>query len=339
VVVAVFQGFPNKVLVAEPLTPRRISGDEQQTIFEVPVRIKVDMKKWADWVAEAKRLLDPIAEASGTEAWNTKMAGWYPLSGTAAPKKTGTNPSKGTRADPSTSPPELLAQMVRTSAWLNRLVPHEDRSGGAISIAKWFSGNSQLPKLSAGNEHKRVVAVLDKLGGKVIWWQLPADPWESLLGLKIAAEIDVRISDATGETVATRLEGWEERIEATKPAEKSQTLLQASDQVGGRFLTVGSEGCDRGFISYNCRVAMNPLGSLIVHEYGVTQAVHLFIPCAYGWPEDGPAVSISNFPTAWIGEGTTFFAPTVVLPYRFVIPGDVASLSTELKVEAELIKK
>ena len=102
---------------------------------------------------------------------------------------------------------------------------------------------------------------------------------------------------------------------------------------------MGSEGCDRGFISYNCRVAMNPLGSLIVHEYGVTQAVHLFIPCAYGWPEDGPTVRNSDGPPVAMGESTPFFAPTIVLPYRFVIPGDVASLGTELKVEAELIKK
>jgi hypothetical protein len=337
VVVAVFQGFPNNVLVAEPLTPRRISGDEQQTIFEVPVRIKVDMKKWADWVAEAKRLLDPIAEASGTEAWNTKMAGWYPLSGTAAPKKTGTNPSEGTRADPTASPQERVAQMVRSSVWLNRLVPREDRSGCAVSIKKSYE-SSQLPTLNAGNDHKRVVAVLDKLGGKVNWWQLPPDPWESLLGLKIAAEINVRISDATGESVATHLDGWKEVIEATKPTEISRTLFEASDNVGGRFLTVGRTDSDRGFISYDCRVAMDRNGSL-VGSYLFPQAIHLFIPCAYGWPEDGPTVRNSDGPPVAMGESTPFFAPTIVLPYRFVIPGEVASVGTGLKIEAELVER
>jgi hypothetical protein len=325
VVVAVFQGFPNKVLVAEPLTPRRISGDEQQTIFEVPVRIKVDMKKWADWVAEAKRLLDPIAEASGTEAWNTKMAGWYPLSGTAAPKVSNAKKSKGGNGAVTESPQEMTAKRVRSSIFLNRLVPRDDRSGGAIWIKEPYHSSNGLPKLSAGNEHKRVVAVLDKLGGKVMWWQLPADPWASLLELKIFAELDVRISDATGESVATRLEGWEEVIEATKPTEQDVTLFEPSDQVGRRFLSLGSY--DRGGIAYHCLVPMTLNGGL--HSGRTKTAIHLFIPCAIGWPEDG----------ANMGSGTPFFAPTIVLPYRFVIPGDVASLGTELKVEAELVKK
>jgi hypothetical protein len=324
VVVAVFQGFPNKVLVAEPLTPRRISGDEQQTIFEVPVRIKVDMKKWADWVAEAKRLLDPIAEASGTEAWNTKMAGWYPLSGTAAPKASGANQSKGENREVTESIEEMTARRVRRSIFLNRLVPRDDRSGGAIWIGDGHDHfDSGLPKLIAGTEHKRVVAVLDKLGGKVMWWQLPTDPWASLLELEILAEIDVRISDATGESVATRIEGWEEVIEATKPTERDQIVFMARDKVGGQFLSLGSY--QAGFISYNCLVRMGLFGQIGVDS---TTAIHMFVPCAIGWPEDG-----------MMDDGTPFFAPTIVLPYRFVIPGDVASLGTELKVEAELIKK
>ena len=326
VVVAVFQEFPNKVLVAEPLTPRRISGDEQQTIFEVPVRIKVDMKKWADWVAEAKRLLDPIAEASGTEAWNTKMAGWYPLSGTAAPKVSGAKKSKGGNPAVTESHEETTAKRVRSSIFLNRLVPRDDRSGGAIWIGERYPGASRgLPTLSAGIDHKRVVAVLDKLGGKVMWWQLPADPWASLLGLQILAEMDVRILDATGESVATRLEGWTEVIEATKPTEQDQILFRDTDKVGRRFLSLGSQW--GGGIAYNCLVPMRLTGEL--WEGRTKTAIHLFIPCAIGWPEDG----LGN------GDGAPFLAPTIVLPYRFVIPGDVASLGTELKVEAELIKK
>jgi hypothetical protein len=333
VVVAVFQGFPNKVLVAEPLTPRRISGDEEQTIFEVPVRIKVDMKKWADWVAEAKRLLDPIAEASGTEAWNTKMAGWYPLSGTAAPKVSGAKKSKGGTPAVTESAQEMTAQRVRSSIFLNRLVPRDDRSGGAVWIPKRYNSSAGLPKLSAGSDHKRVVAVLDKLGGKVMWWKLPADPWASLLGLKILAELDVRISDATGESVATRLEDWEEVIEATKPNEMDQTLFPRGSKVGGRFLTVFGSGS----MAYNCLVAMDLIGG--TWEGRTTRAVHLFIPCAYGYPEDSLGSDVIGGGETHMGKGTAFFAPTIVLPYRFVIPGDVASLGTELRVEAELIKK
>jgi hypothetical protein len=67
-------------------------------------------------------------------------------------------------------------------------------------------------------------------------------------------------------------------------------------------------------------------------------AIHLFVPCAYGWPEGLRAEWVNSGDTT-AGTGTPFFAPTIVLPYRFVIPGDVASLGTELKVEAELVKK
>jgi hypothetical protein len=192
--------------------------------------------------------------------------------------------------------------------------------------------------LSAGNDHKRVVAVLDKLGGKVMWWQLPADPWASLLGLRILAEMDVRISDATGESVATRLEDWEEVIEATKPTEQDQALFPRGSKVGGRFLAVQSSGFKgSGSIAYNCLVAMNLNGE--TWEGRTTRAIHLFIPCAYGHPENGSGPYVNGSGQTRMGTGSAFFAPTIVLPYRFVIPGDVASLGNIFKVEAELIKK
>jgi hypothetical protein len=260
------------------------------------------------------------------------MAGWYPLSGTAAPKVSGAKKSKGGNPAVTESSQEITAQLVRSSIFLNRLVPRDDRSGGAVCINQYYNGASQLPKLSAGIEHKRVVAVLDKLGGKVMWWQLPAGPWASLLQLKILAELDVRISDATGESVATRLEDWQEVIEATKPTEQDRDLFPRGSKVGGRFLTVHGVGS----MSFDCLVAMDLNGQ--TWEGRTTRAIHLFVPCAYGWPEGNRGGHVIGGDTT-TGIGTPFFAPTIVLPYRFVIPGDVASLGTELKVEAELIKK
>ena len=315
VVDALFEGFPAKLLVAEPLTPVRVSGDESGTVFEVPVRVKVDMAKWKAFVAEAKRVLDPIAEAKGSEAWNTKMAGWYPLAGpTSAPKG---RPQQG-RPRVDTTEPETIAK-GRASYWLTRFIPEPERTSGSITTADF---GRRLPGTNVGQNRKRVFAVLDNLGGKLSWWQLPKQAWTRLTSRVPSMALHVQIVDGEGAANSTAIQDWEEEVEDPRPGQPNHTVIRRDAGLGRPLLAVG-ENRDRADDScaMTCCIELENNGEWTPLARP-SDFMRLALPGAIGFEDTGDA---------------SFINPSAIFPFRFRVPGEIASLAPDSKIVVEFV--
>ena len=317
VVAALFRGYPAKLLVAEPLTPVRIAGDEGGTVFEVPVRVRVDMARWKAFAAEAKRMLDPIAESKGTEAWNIKMAGWYPMAGAGSdPARQG---PRGRTAKGSEEPDGI--RYARSAFWLQRFVMERDRAGGGIFLSS-YSG-WQLPTPKVGTELKRVVAILDGLGGKLQWWQLTPDAWNAFTHGEPSMHLRVAIEDATGEAIAIAIQDWSEEQSSSKPGEQSRTVLDQRDGAGRPELMVGERNPWSDVWTFGCQLVLSPNRTVGMSSDG--DYLRLLLPAGFGFIE-------YNLPGY-----ANCVAPAVTFPRRFRIPGEIANLAPDSKVVAEFV--
>jgi hypothetical protein len=310
IVKAVFTGFPTKVLKAEALQPIRIDGDDSETIVEVPLRVTVDMAKWKAWTDEVKRALDPIAEAKGTENWNVRMAGWYPM---VAAKPKGKAKSL--------EEPDSVSE-ARNSPILDRFIPSADQANGVIYYG--------APNPSIASKEKRVVAILDKLGGKISWWQLPDTAWATYRACRQIPTCHVRIVDDEGESIGTAVQGWTDAIKRRTPGQPDW-VLDNSGKIGAPELRSWSR--QAGFYNADmvCLLRVFPKSSgwtwtndhfdqteLLADRDGFDY-LRLHVPSAVG--------SVGAIPVG-------FLSPTLVYPRRFRIPGSFADIANA-KVEVD----
>jgi hypothetical protein len=310
IVKAVFTGFPTKVLKAEALQPIRIDGDDAETIVEVPLRVTVDMAKWKAWMDEVKRALDPIAEAKGTENWNVRMAGWYPM---VAAKPKGKAKSL--------EEPDSVSE-ARNSPILDRFIPSADQANGVIFY--------KAPNPSIASKEKRVVAILDKLGGKISWWQLPDTAWATYRACRQIPTCHVRIVDDEGESIGTAVQGWTDAIKRRTPGQPDW-VLDNSGKIGAPELR--SRSSQAGFYNADmvCLLRVFPKSSgwtwtndhfdqteLLADRDGFDY-LRLHVPSAVG--------SVGAIPVG-------FLSPTLVYPRRFRIPGSFADIANA-KVEVD----
>jgi hypothetical protein len=332
-VVALFTDYPAKLLVAEPLEPKRISGDETATTFEVPVRVRIDDGKWKAWVAEAKKVLDPISTKKGTENWNMRMTGWQPLSGprTAPPStdngKTATKPgAKGSKGSGAARGEETAdqkqARALRENPWLERFVPEQERKGGAIAIDEFPA------PLAAATSARRVLAVLDSIGGKVSWWQLPEEAWAAVGSTIEFPHIDVRLLGTEPDSLAPPISNWTEEISEDRPGARTSTLFSGKSGVGGDRLVIMNSEFPDAFVWWECALKVSAEGkqwSLPTAErYFYDFTTLLFPGCA-------TVIGMNGF--RW---HDLCVCPSTIFPFRFSVPKDMIPANGKMNVEATI---
>ena len=285
-----FDGFPEKVMVAVPLEATRISGDADATIFEVPVRISMDKEKWKAWVAEAKRVLDPIAKEHGTEKWNLKQSGWVAL---------GKHPGYGGKGKQSPSGKgKQSPKDASQRAILTRLIPKNlvEAGGGYFDgDAAWDIQLKLAPKCF---DQKNVVAILDSLGGQLRWWRLSDEVWNIVDRDRIPL-LDVDMKNAEGESIANKVEDWTETIHSVTRGEEDIPVFNQAAKMGRAQLQIGDNSASSPWsASFGCRMKSR-------HKSGMHDC--LFVP-------GGSA----SFGSAGYSDDI-FINPKMIFPFRFEI--------------------
>jgi hypothetical protein len=335
-VVALFRDYPAKLLVAEPLEPKRIDGDETATTFEVPVRVRIDDSKWKAWIAEAKKVLDPISTKKGTENWNMRMEGWVALAGprhdeptsSQAKTKSGT-PSKGSPSKAKQTDQEIRARYLRQSYYVDRFVPEGDRKGAMIAVPPQGYDDYYFPKVAAASSMKRVIMVLDSLGGKLSWWQLPEEVWARVHSEISTAQLDVRLLDTGDDSLAPPLIGWTETEEEARPGRPDKVVIAPADNLGRAALSVGRPG-ERAFgLAWSCAVKVLDgrfsLRDLLQARSNSDFATLLF-----------PGASLECQQPVVVGGGRFAACPSTVFPFRFQVPRELIPANGKMHVEAKI---
>lgn len=318
-----FHGFPASVLKVETLKAVRVSGDSEESIIEIPVRVQVDPAKWKAWVAQAKRLLDPLAESKGTENWNVRMAGWTPLRKSAGESKP--------KDEPSNEAAKQIAKFAKENPWGLRFVPDSERKGAAVrwkldtpdrtaaARGRPSPKDATMPAIISDEDH--VIAILDSLDGKLCWWKLPADTYATFLKEACWPTVELRIETADGSGIGTAMADWTESVTDAPPTEgkrksgnshrEGRVVLEEKDGVGRPTLAVGSPftlgNSDHSFAIFGC-VALERNGGSA-----------LLLPCGS------------------VGQGYMIcHAPSMVFPRRFRVPANEIPAVETAKVSAVL---
>jgi hypothetical protein len=347
-VMNLFDGFPEKVLTAEPLEPQVIKSEGALTTFEIPVRIRLDANRWAAWVAEARRILDPISTKKGSERWNLRSKGWASLAwleDDAAPPTKGASTGgsqsrskpdqgKGVQPERSDSPEKTAIRAFSQSYWLERFVPESERSGIVLTVARPDSMyRNTVPLFKPAATHRRVVAILDSVGGVTWWWQLPQDAWDRLTsGHEGTPELEVRVTGPRGEDIATPITDWTEFIGDSKPGSAPEIAIEPSDQIGHVRLTVGKNttpldalGNSASAIRWTCAAVFTSEGDRLVPDR------HLELDERVN---DLVDLGVLYFPGAGFWARRFAVVPCMVLPYRFTLERGLIPEDGKLHVEA-----
>jgi hypothetical protein len=343
-VAALFTDYPAKFLVAEPLEPRRVGGDAEATTFEVPVRVRVDEGKWRTWCAEAKRVLDAIATKKGVERWNMRSPGWVSLAGPRL------NPPKSKdvpKARPGASKPkeetrqQIRARELRGTFWLDRFIPESDRKAGVAGITP--DGRADTPALNCA-ESKRVLIILDALGGSSSWWQLPESAWERMRNaLPSGPSIVVRLLDSNENEVVSPVSGWSEFVESDRAGASPTEVIKSNSKIGGRVLdlsltgeTLIQLGAGEGFggphywtraeLSFSCWDQLDSRGQMPESNFARNS-------CA--------TCGILAFPAGcakvgWGNGGYVCSCPVITFPFRFSVPPGLIPEDGKLRVQSEI---
>ena len=312
VVQEAFDGVPTRFLIAEPLAPIRISGDAEATLVEVPVRVTVDGKAWKEWATNLSMLLDPIAEAHGTDNWNFAQSPWKPLTG----KFTNSNGAAVTTSD--------LYHM-------QRFMPKSVQGKGYHTNSPlWLGG---LPKgvtpveLKAARENVRFVGVMDSVGGRVHWWRLPPDAWAALTSRTGAVpELQVSMVDGEGDAVGASVTSWEERTAVSKPGETASEVVS------------GYAGIGTPFLYYSDRYFTLTLACSALHHQRCLMREDSKWQQSRQWHSGSDEYGVLFHPSVWLATDTgedrrstqRVVNPSAIFPFRFEIPASVANSSTQV---------
>jgi hypothetical protein len=335
-VVALFTDYPAKLLIAEPLEPNRISGDETATTFEVPVRVRIDDDKWKAWVAEAKKVLDPISTKKGTENWNMRMEGWVAMAGpkydepaSSQGKTKSGAPSKGPPSKVKQTDQEIRARYLRQIYYVDRFVPAGDRKGAMIAIPPQGYDDYYFPKIAAASSMKRVIMVLDSLGGKLSWWQLDDEVWARVHSNISAAKLDIRLLDTGDDSLAPPLTSWTETEEESRPGRSDRVVIGPDDKLGTAVLSVGQPDCRRFFLDWSCAVKVfeGRFGLRGLHQAPRSGdfATLLF-----------PGASLECEQPVVVGGARFAACPSTIFPFRFQVPRELIPANGKMRVEAKI---
>lgn len=302
-----FKGFPSSLLKAEPLKERRVSGDSDESIVEIPVRVEVDMTRWKTWFQQAKRLLDRIAESKGTENWNTKTPGWHPLRASTAKPRSGS----GGGVDPGV---EQAIYQISHDYWTCRFIPDADRRGASVFLTKDRRSDG-LPLILT--QKKRVVAILDSMGGRLHWWQLSQDAFDVMIRCIHPPTLTVRIDDPDGNAIGSAVTDWSEIVESDTPGQDDVRVIGPEHKLGLPKLLVGrpKEG-----VGFQCAMPSERGEGVLLFPSGLMNA------------REGEWVYGTWTPVCY-GD---IFTPVVVFPYRFRVPADELPQATAAAVKVTL---
>jgi hypothetical protein len=202
---------------------------------------------------------------------------------------------------------------------MDRFVPEQERKGGAIAIRQFPS------PLVAATSARRVLAVLDSIGGKVSWWQLPEEVWAAVGSTRKIPHIDVRLLGTDSDSLAPPISNWTETISEDRPGAPVMKLLDGNSGVGGDRLLI-YQGSSK-FISWASALQISDTGKgwptsvYLVDQYPADNAILLIPGCsAY---VDSPHWALS-------------ICPSAVFPFRFSVPKVMIPASGKMNVEATI---
>lgn len=273
-----FAGFPAALLEVEPQKERRVSGDAEESLVEFPVLVQVDDQKWNAWFQRVRRLLDPIAQDRGAENWNARRAGWHSLRASSAKPRSG----PGVSADQ-----ERKLWSMASAYWTCRFLPDAFRKDARAYVDGAQEGSIAPAVLS---QRKRVIVVLDSMGGKAWWWQLPQEAYDAALSTIGVPTIDVRLENA-GQAIGSIVTDWSEVVRSDRPGEPDRTMIERGSLGESRLRVSNSYHGD--YAHFDC---------VTPSRHGRAEGV-LLHPCG-SMKLDG------------LGDHL-ILAPSMVFPYRF----------------------
>jgi hypothetical protein len=298
----VFRGFPTSMIQTELLEEVRTAGDDKASIVEVPVRVWIDKDKWQAWAKQSKKRLDLIAEAKGTDPWDTDWQvtkpGWHDLWRSTS--------KEGKSKRMSTGHYERLRSLSKDH-WVCRFVPDAFRDHGGK--AKLYLGNAspQWPTIFA--QKKRLVCIFDPWTERTLWWQLPKPAYEAVECTIEQPLLRVRIEDQEGRVLGESITGWSEGKASDDPDVADAVFIEPHSSIGGEALRVAAErftGSDRMFASE------------FICVMGVDEGL-LFLPLGVVTAGD-----------------TRILAPSMVFPHRIRIPSEQLREGTKTSARLSL---
>lgn len=329
VVKAAFEGFPSRFWTAEPLEPKRISGDSETTIIEVPVRVRIDAKAWREWATGLPKLLDKLAEAKGTGSWNFSKSPWksllarMPSNGGSGPGGPGLGSPKVPVDDPDGGSPSAKDGVLVDGFYAGRrFLPNSERGKGYW--VRWDRYHGYDPLGVGGPEwavHRRFLGVMNSLSGTLRWWQLPEDAWGALFPhAGLIPTLNVSLVDGAGDNIGTSVEAWTESVGGTRPGESATETVASRDGLGRARLSFG-----QGYpwwIKFDCALGRADSGFDIRNTLASAESTGVIL-----FP--GTMLAIERDQLLAVSE-------SAIVPFRFEVPAEAANY-TRASVRCEIV--
>jgi hypothetical protein len=169
--------------------------------------------------------------------------------------------------------------------------------------------------------------VLDSIGGKVSWWQLPEEAWAAVEATRKIPNIDVRLLGADSDSLAPPISNWTEEISEDRPGARPDTLFSGASGVGGDRLVVKNGPRGNTFVCWSCALKVDAGGtqsSLSSSEYTPDYATLLVPSGATLLGEDG------------FRQHDLCLSPSTIFPFRFSVPKVMIPANGKMNVEATI---
>ena len=304
-----FDGFPSNVYKAEALTAFKVSGDEDGIVIEVPVKVSIDLAKWKAWADKADKVLGAIALAKGSIKWNLKDSTLCPL--TVARKEFASGQSNQQK-----KPSAIMSSFDRRakdsftnfvrSTFFKQLIP-DSCSAGAVLL--YYDTIIPLPT----NIHS--VTILDSPNGKSRSYQLPDDCFAIANHvLDFYPTIDIELLNKEGQSLGSKIKGWEQVIPAQKAGEQDVIVFESEGGQGSQTLLITS--------TYS-RLFLSGLTQFPLQRNKDSRDPFIYVPSLTGWCNTGPHCAI-------------IFTASAVFPYRFRLDASETSANPQPTVSVSV---